>query len=141
MQLTLFATDPKEKEPMTHREAFIHFFKRMDLEMIDLILDQETYMEIPKSSFIRRLERAFDLLKGYSDWKMNVSQGTCIGKECDHFLDRAIEFVGNRSGYRISLVLVVKEGKITDISECAKFRGDKMVIGEQKIIVLSYMTD
>lgn len=67
--------------------------------------------------------------------------GTCVGKGCDHFLDRAIEFVGNRSGYRISLVLVVKDGKITDISECAKFRGDKMVVGEQKMIVLSYMKD
>lgn len=141
MQLTLFTIEPKEKEAMTHREAFIHFFKRMDLEMIDLILDQETYMEIPKTSFIGRLQRAFDQFKGYSDWKLNVSPGMCIGRKCDHFLDRAIEFVGNRSGYRISLVLEVKDGKIINISECAKFRGDKIILGEKKVIVLSYMKD
>ena len=141
MQLTLFTIEPKEKEPMTQREAFIYFFKRMDLEMIDLILERETYMEIPKSSFIRRLERAFDQFKGYSDWRLNVSHGTCLGKGCDHFLDRAIEFVGNRSGYRLSLVLVVKDGKIEDISECAKFRANTINTSERKMIVVSLMND
>jgi len=141
MQLTLFTIEPKEKEPMTQRDAFVHFFKRMDLEMIDLILERETYMEIPKSSFIRRLERGFDLFKGYSDLYLKENRGTCFGKGCDHYLDRAIEFVGNRSGYRMALVLVVKDGKIEDISECAKFVGKAFQAEIDKTIVLSFMQD
>ena len=141
MQLTLFTIEPKEKEPMTQRDAFVHFFKRMDLEMIDLILERETYMEIPKAKFIGRLEQAFGMFKGLSDLHLIENHGTCLGKGCDHFLDRAIEFVGNRSGYRLSLVLVVKDGKIDDISECAKFRGKVIPPEGRKMIVLSYMKD
>jgi hypothetical protein len=141
MQLTLFTIEPKEKEPMTQRDAFVHFFKRMDLEMIDLILEKETYMEIPKTKFIGRLERAFEMFKAFSDWQLKENHGTCLGKGCDHFLDRAIEFVGNRSGYRLSLVLVVKDGKIEDISECAKFRGKVITVEGRKMIVLSLMKD
>jgi len=141
MQLTLFTIEPKEKEPMTQRDAFVHFFKRMDLEMIDLILERETYMEISKSKFIGRLEQAFDKFKGFSDLHLKENHGTCLGRGCDHFLDRAIEFVGNRSGYRLSLVLVVKDGKIEDISECAKFRAKNINTSERKMIVLSLMKD
>jgi hypothetical protein len=113
----------------------------MDLEMIDLILEKETYMEIPKAKFIGRLEQAFGMFKGLSDLHLTENHGTCLGKGCDHFLDRAIEFVGNRSGYRLSLVLVVKDGKIEDISECAKFRGKVITTEERKLIVLSLMVD
>mgnify|MGYP003341579111 FL=1 len=141
MQLSLFTIEPKEKEPMTQRDAFVHFFKRMDLEMIDLILERETYMDIPKAKFIGRLERAFAMLKAFSDWQLKENHGTCLGKECEHFLDRAIEFVGNRSGYRISLVLVVKDGKIEDIAECARFRGKNFSYADRKMIVLSYIKD
>lgn len=141
MQLALFNIEPKEQEPMSQRDAFVHFFKRMDLEMIDLILERETYMEIPKAKFMSRLERAFDMLKGFSDWQLKEYHGTCLGKECEHFLDRAVEFVGNRSGYRIALVLVVKDGKIEDIAECARFRGKNFSYADRKMIVLSYMKD
>ena len=141
MQLALFNIEPKEQEPMSQRDAFVHFFKRMDLEMIDLILERETYMEIPKAKFMGRLERAFDMVKGFSDWQLKENHGTCLGKECEHFLDRAIEFVGNRSGYRIALVLVVKDGKIEDIAECARFRGKNFSYANRKMIVLSYMKD
>jgi hypothetical protein len=141
MQLTLFTIEPKDQEPMSQRDAFVHFFKRMDLEMIDIVLDRETYMEIPKAKFMGRLERAFEMLKGFSDWQLKENHGTCLGKGCEHFLDRAIEFAGNRSGYRIALVLLVKDGKIEDIAECARFRGKNFSYADRKMIVLSYMKD
>jgi hypothetical protein len=141
MQLALFNIEPKEQIPMSQRDAFVHFFKRMDLEMIDIVLDRETYMEIPKAKFMGRLERAFEMLKGFSDWQLKENHGTCLGKECEHFLDRAVEFVGNRSGYRIALVLLVKNGKIEDIAECARFRGKNFSFTDRKMIVLSYMKD
>jgi hypothetical protein len=141
MQLALFNIEPKEQIPMSQRDAFVYFFKRMDLEMIDIVLDRETYMEIPKAKFMGRLERAFDMLKGFSDWQLKENHGTCLGKGCEHFLDRAIEFAGNRSGYRIALVLLVKDGKIEDIAEFARFRGKNFSYADRKMIVLSYMKD
>lgn len=142
MQLSLFSTASKrENAPMSQRDAFVHFFQLMNLEMIDMILDRERYMDLPKAEFIRRLSRAFELFKGYSDDKLFETYGTCLGKGCDNYLQRAIEFVGNRSSYRISFVLTVKKGEILDISECARFRNPEKFILNRKMIVLSYMKD
>jgi hypothetical protein len=142
MQLSLFSTSRnKENEPMSQRDAFVHFFQLMDIEMIELILEKETYMDLPKAKFIQRLSRAFELFKGYSDDKLFETYGTCLGKGCENYLSRAIEFVGNRSSYRISFVLTVKKGEILDISECARFRNPEKFILNRKMIVLSYMKD
>jgi hypothetical protein len=142
MQLSLFSTASKrESAPMSQRDAFVHFFQLMDLEMIDMILEKEKYMDLPKAEFIRRLSRAFDLFKGYSDDRLFETYGTCLGKGCENYLSRAIEFVGNRSSYRISFVIVVRRGQIIDISECARFRDPEKFILNRKMIVLSYMND
>jgi hypothetical protein len=142
MQLSLFSTSrKKENEPMNQRDAFVHFFQLMDLEMIELILEREKYMDLPKAEFIRRLSRAFDLFKGYSDDRLFETYGTCLGRGCENYLSRAIEFVGNRSSYRISFVVVVKRGQIIDISECARFRNPEKLILNRKMIVLSYLKD
>jgi hypothetical protein len=48
---------------MTQLDAFIDFFQLMDLEMLDLFLKRNAHMDLPKSIFIQKLGRAFEILR------------------------------------------------------------------------------
>jgi len=118
MQLPLlFPPNKKNEAPMTQLDAFIHFFQLMDLEMLDLILERNVYMNLPKPIFIKRLGRAFELLRSKSDDKLFETYTTNYRKGNNHYVDREIEFVGNHSCQRISLVVVAWKGKIRDIRD------------------------
>jgi len=45
----------------TQSEAVLHFFKKLDIDMVDELLDSDrTYADLEKSMFIHKLGNAFD---------------------------------------------------------------------------------
>ncbi len=121
---------------MTQLDAFIHFFQLMDLEMLDLILERNVYMDLPKPIFIKRLGRAFEILRSKSDDKLFETYTTNYRKGNNHYVDREIEFVGNHSSQRISLVVVAWKGKIRDIRDNNNLQKNDLSEQRNKIILL-----
>jgi hypothetical protein len=137
MQLPLlFPPNKKNEEPMTQLDAFIHFFQLMDLEMLDLILERNVYMDLPKPIFIKRLGRAFEILRSKSDDKLFETYTTNYRKGNNHYVDREIEFVGNHSSQRISLIVVAWKGKIRDIRDNNNLQKNDLSEQSNKIILL-----
>ena len=121
---------------MTQLDAFIHFFQLMDLEMLDLILERNVYMDLPKPIFIKRLGSAFEILRSKSDDKLFETYTTNYRKGNNHYVDREIEFVGNHSSQRISLVVVAWKGKIRDIRDNNNLQKNDLSEQRNKIILL-----
>jgi hypothetical protein len=137
MQLPLlFPLNKKNEAPMTQLDAFIHFFQLMDLEMLDLILERRAYMDLPKSVFINRLGRAFEILRSMSDDKLFETYITNYRKGNNHYVDREIEFVGNHSSQRISLVVAAWKGEIRDIRDNNNLPSTNLSKPNKKIILL-----
>jgi hypothetical protein len=137
MQLPLlFPLNKKNEAPMTQLDAFIHLFQLMDLEMLDLILERQAYMDLPKSIFIKRLGRAFEILRSKSDDKLFETYTTNYRKGNNHYVDREIEFVGNHSSQRISIVVVAWKGKIRDIRDNNNFKKNNLSEQSNMIILL-----
>ena len=137
MQLPLlFPPTKKNEAPMTQLDAFIHFFQLMDLEMLDLILERNVYMDLPKPIFIKQLGRAFEILRSKSDDKLFETYTTNYRKGNNHYVDREIEFVGNHSSQRISLVVVAWKGKIRDIRDNNNLQKNNLSEQSNKIIRL-----
>jgi hypothetical protein len=85
--------------------------------MINLILERDTYMEFPKSIFLRRLGRAFEILGANSDDQLFETHTTHFRKRNKRYILREIEFVENHSSLRISFVSVARNGKIYKMTE------------------------
>lgn len=100
-------------------DAFIHFFKQMDIEMIDVLLDKDiTYQNFEKPVFISKLQSAFDKFKDKGDTELFTIHGSC--NSCNK-CDTGLSFVGNNSGNYIDLIMQIKDNKIVDLFECTDF--------------------
>jgi len=134
-QLTL-AIEPS---PMTQREAFIQYMEMMDIDMLDALLEREKYMDMWKAVFFRKLNGAFEMMKEMGDTRLKAQRGVCVGKICEHFYERGLDFVGNKSNYRISLVISSTNGLVTDISECHRFINPKIPKYDVSKVIVSFM--
>jgi len=110
----------KTKTLTTKREALVHFFQLMDIEMIALLLnDAPTYQDFPKEVFIEKLSRTFDEFKEKGDTFLNAIQGTCgiCDKSKNGFM-----FIGNASKQYMSLIFDMEGNVAKDVFECAKMK-------------------
>ncbi len=101
------------------KDALVHFFSKMDIEMINAILDDElTYQDFRKTFFLKLLSTAFENLKNSGDSELTPIPGTC--NNCN-LCDTGFSFIGNNSGNYIDLIIQSENGKITDLFECTEF--------------------
>ncbi|MFM7473240.1 MAG: hypothetical protein ACKO00_04940 [Crocinitomicaceae bacterium] len=110
----------KTKTLTTKREALVHFFQLMDIEMIALLLnDSPTYQDFPKEVFIQKLSRTFDEFKEKGDTFLNAIQGTCgiCDKSKNGFM-----FIGNASKQYMSIIFDMEGNVAKDVFECAKMK-------------------
>ncbi|MBM3455369.1 MAG: hypothetical protein FJX80_09505 [Bacteroidetes bacterium] len=110
----------KTKTLTTKREALVHFFQLMDIEMIALLLnDAPTYQDFPKEVFIEKLSRTFDEFKEKGDTFLNAIQGTCgiCDKSKNGFM-----FIGNASKQYMSIIFDMEGNVAKDVFECAKMK-------------------
>ena len=118
----------------THEEAILEFFSKMDIEMLDTFLDMPNYQDLPKQTFIKKLEIAFKKLQRSGDTYLSRFPGTCKGG-CGNKGARGWVFIGNYSGRQMHLVTLVDNGRITDMFDCFNFQSPKAKSGCRKVFI------
>ena len=102
-------------------DAFIYFLQRLDVEMVNDILDDRTYQGFEKSIFINKLTIAIDEFIDCEDTFLDCYAGSCNSKDCN-FNCAGFKFIGNKSGKYVTLIMDIKEDKIMDIYECGNMK-------------------
>jgi hypothetical protein len=116
----------------TQAEALIHFFKKMDIEMIGDILDNDmTYQDFRKPFFISKLQIAFETFKKNGDTELISKPGRC--NNCN-LCDSGCSFIGNNTGNFIDLIIQSENGKIVDLFECVEFLNEDETITKKERI-------
>ncbi len=102
-------------------EAVLHFIEKLDIEMVDDLLDPErTYSDLEKPVFIHKLGKAFDKLIEAGDSNLIRKKGVCTGNGCDNIGCPGYTFLGEKSGLFLDLVIIERDGIIEDIFDCAE---------------------
>lgn len=118
----------------TQADAIVIFIQRLDIEMIELILDENrTYQNYKKAIFIQKLASAFNDFILAGDKFLHCYNGYCNSKFC-HYKCIGFSFVGNNSGNYLDLIVNIKDGFVYDIYECILFNClDSLVIKNKRI--------
>ena len=107
----------------TQADAVLHFFAKLDIEMINELLDSDkTYSDLEKEVFIKKLGIAFDEFIEAGDDYLKLYPGKCSSDECDSCGCTGFSFLGNRSGNFMDLVIKIETGRIVDIYDCSDFK-------------------
>jgi hypothetical protein len=105
----------------TQADAILFFIERLDIEMVDDLLDSErTYSDLEKPVFVHKLGKAFDKLIEAGDSNLIRKKGVCTGNGCDNIGCPGYTFLGEKSGLFLDLVIIERDGKIEDIFDCAE---------------------
>jgi len=103
----------------THAEAVLYFLCRLDIDMVNELLDPtSTYADLPKARFIEKLGIAFNKFIYAGDESLSLEAGFCSSLDCDNCGSLGYTFVGNVSGHFMDLIVMEEEGKIIDIFDC-----------------------
>ena len=110
----------KKKNLDTQAEAVLHFICRLDIGMVNELLDAErTYADLPKPRFIEKMGVAFNKFIYAGDDLLSLEAGFCSSLDCDNCGCLGYTFVGNVSGHFLDLVVIEEEGKVIDIFDCS----------------------
>jgi hypothetical protein len=110
------------QKPSTQAEALVFYIQKMDIEMIDLILDNDkTYQDFPKHLFVEKLEDVFEQFQNSKETELIGYAGFCDSKICPNACTGGYVFIGNKSKQKISLLIDAQGGKILDVFECSEF--------------------
>lgn len=118
--------DTKEHNRLVNQsDAILYFLQRMDIEMINDILDDgRTYQGFGKSLFIHKLGNAFDEFIEEGDSFLSCYNGFCNSETCNYNCS-GFSLIGNHSKNYLNLIIEIKEGIVHDMYECSKFRISK----------------
>jgi len=106
----------------TQAGAVIYFLQRMDIQMInDLLDDKYTYQEFKKNIFIQKLGHALDEFLSSGDTFLNCYTGFCNAENCNYKC-AGFSFIGNNSKNYLDLIIDIKDGVVQDIYECTIFK-------------------
>lgn len=103
--------------PLTSQiDAVREYFSRMDLEMLDLVLeDAQYYSGVPKSEFLKRLDAIFEQFRNSGDKQLNIYRGIC--GDCRNAC-RGYTISGPESGHYINLLFEERNGVVVNICDC-----------------------
>src|ERR1039458_4600241 len=112
---------------MTEKEAFLYYMERMDIEMLDLILDDGiTYYGVRKEVFLEKLGAAFVEFKKSNDSSLRTYKGKCGSDSCPNKGIKGCIFVGNSSRNHLELLIEESGTHIIDLSRCPSFEREKI---------------
>jgi hypothetical protein len=115
----------KNKNLNTQAEAVFYFLCKMDIDMINELLDpSRTYADLPKSRFIEKLGVAFNKFIHAGDDSLSFEAGFCASLDCDNCGCLGYTLVGNVSGHFLDVVVIEEDGKIIDIFDCTFLQVD-----------------
>ncbi len=123
----------------TQLSAIIHFLQRLDIQMVDAILDDSrTYQNFQKPHFIYRLGAALDTFIENGDTFLNVTKGSCGEGGCN-FKCKGVSLTGNKTNNYLDLVIEEKDGIVIDMYECGAFKCDsKNFDKKERIYIIKY---
>ena len=109
---------------MSHEQAIVYFFEKMDIHNIDRLLDDNlTYQDIKKSQYMIYLKTAFEEMQLRKNNHLIAYTGKCEGCKPGH---KSYCFIGNQDGSHIDILIEVDpySNRITDLYECVKMNYD-----------------
>ena len=107
----------------TQHQAFLHFFKQLDIEMVDMLLDENrTYSDLTKTRFIIKLRNAFSQFIEAGDDCLMIYPGACCSEECDSCGCSGFTFFAKNSGLFMDLIVKKEQGRVADIYDCSDFK-------------------
>lgn len=110
------------KDIKTQSDAVLHFLQRLDIEMIDSVLEpNRTYQDFEKNTFVQKLGYALDEFIQSGDTYLNRFPGQCNSEICNYKC-KGFTFIGNNSGNYFDLIIDIKEGVVQDVYECSLFK-------------------
>lgn len=106
----------------TQADAVLHFLQKMDIRMLDAILEEErTYQDMNKHVFVQKLGIALDKFIATGDTYLHRFEGHCNSELCNYKC-MGFSFVGNSSGNYMDLIVDIKDGVVHDMYECSEFK-------------------
>lgn len=124
----------KELNLQTQALAVIHFIQKLDIEMVDSLLDDSReYQDMKKDVFINKFGHALNEFIESGDTFLNSTKGFCDSVICNYKC-KGFSFVGNNSGNFIDLIIEIEEGKVLDIYECTHFKTKEDIVSKNKRI-------
>lgn len=116
----------QEPLPKTPKEAVVYFIKRLDVEMVDMILDDHRkYMDFPKHEFMAKLRAVVAKMKAKGDTELIPFAGHCTNTACPNNCFTGFNFYGNKSHRHFNLLFELDpDGQILDLLDCNSFEED-----------------
>jgi len=122
---------------MTKKEAIVKFITEMNIDMLSLLLDDDkSYMDVPKETFIVKLNEEFNRLKnqGINEFS-RVIKGHCDG-DCNNGCG-GYSFLTN-DNQSLDLIVEEENNEIKDLYTCAIFLTKEKIEVDNKISMIFY---
>ena len=109
-------------EIASKKECIISSFEKMDLEMLELLLDDSnTYQDATKDVFLNKLTESFNEFRESNDTALIAVKGICTSNDCSNIGCAGYSFIGNNSKKHLDLIFNEVENDFTDIYNCSQF--------------------
>ncbi len=114
-----------DKPNITKKERILAAFERMDVGMLDILLDDDLQYQCSKKEvFLEKLSKMFTRLKSEDNTSLAARRGKCKSTECPNTGCSGYAFVANKSEKYISLIFEEQGDNFTDIYNCNDFVAD-----------------
>lgn len=108
---------------MNKRELIVSAFEKMDINMLEVLLDDTTtYQHAKKEIFLLRLDVIFKSFQSTGDTLLKAYPGICCSEDCPNKNTGGYTFVGNNTNSYTSFVFEEAENKIIDIRSCSSLK-------------------
>jgi hypothetical protein len=110
--------------PTTQAQSVIYYISLLDIEMLDqVLLDEYTYQDMPKSIFLNKLGVAFEKCALLGNTLLDTYVGGCENKGCHKDCEKqaGVRFVTKQGCCYFDLIIATKDEVVTDIYECNDF--------------------
>ncbi len=117
----ILLNEEAENPLQTQLDAVLYFIQRLDTTMLDSILDDYTFQDLDKRTFLKKLTDVFDAFVEEGNSFLNIYEGKCNSAACSNKNCKGFSFVGNKSKDYMDLIIEIRENKVFDIYECYDF--------------------
>jgi hypothetical protein len=107
-------------------DAILHFMRKMDIEMLDKIIDPSCTSDFyDKTRLINELGNIFSKLRKEGNDFLQLYRGRCNNNSCTGYSCKVYCLIGNNSQHFFQIRLSEKNGIVTDIYDCILIKLDE----------------
>jgi hypothetical protein len=108
---------------MNKRELIVSAFEKMDMNMLEVLLDDTTtYQHATKEIFLTRLGAIFKSFQCTGDTILKAYPGICCSEDCPNKNTGGYTFIGNNTSSYTSFIFEEAENEIIDIRSCSSLK-------------------